>query len=623
MARLPRLSLVVLLTCAAMTARATGEDQTAQQAAQQAPQLPTPTFRAAVSLVRVDVSVADRDGKPITGLQAADFEIEEDDVPQKVDTVQFIELDGTRRTDVNDSLEIRSQAHADVEAARDDVRLFAIFLDDYHINRNPEYAVRAKSVLGELVKKLGPNDLIAIMDPLTPLSALRFTRARDALLARIDEFEGRRGRFTPPRSQAESEQLGQPNPDEVRVGVTLSALSALVNHLSGLREGRKSVLFVSEGPPVSLGNTPNDRVLRDVLQAANRGNVTIHVYDPQPLGFNGRGGRDVLTRLQRETGGRAYFNSNGSPEQITQVIDDASAYYLISYAPARDFSDGKFHRIEVRVRRDDARVVARNGYWAPTVEEMNPEVVAPLEPDVVNALAALAAPVGGRAADIWIGTARAAGAATRLMVTWDPSEDAGARRPVKITVEPLNAATQQSMGDLRPLASASAVAGAMPSMATFDVPPGTPMTLRFEATTADGTVLDRWTQRVAIPSFEGVSPVLSTARVYRARSAFEARALAMAASPAPSAVRRFSQTDRVFVEVDAYTTGTEPPVMTARLLNGAGTKLVDLMVPALTAGKARITLPIASLAASTYVLHIETRVGDQIAHERLAFRVAR
>ena len=591
----------------------------------QAPdQQPAPVFRAEVSLVRVDVSVTDRDGQPVAGLGPADFEVREDGIPQKIETVQFVQLDGTRQTNTSDSLEIRSSEHAAVEAARDDVRLFAIFLDDYHINRNPEFALRAKNVLKEFVKQLGANDLVAIMDPLTPISALRFTRARDELTRRIDEFEGRRGVFTPPRSAAESAQLGVPNPGEVRAGVTLSALSALVNHLAGLREGRKSVLFVSEGPPVAIGNNPNERRMRDVLQAANRGNVTIHAYDPQPTGFNGRGGRITLERLYRDTGGRAFFNSNGSPEEIVRVIEDASAYYLVGYAPARDFSDGRFHAIEVSVRRDDARVVSRNGYWAPTADEMNPDDAPPLEPAIVEALGALAGPAAGRAVDVWIGTARAGTGRTRLMVSWDPTDQTDARRAARMTVEPLDPSTQMPLAELQTLSSASAPpAAGSTSLAGFEFAPETPLTLRFEATAADGTVVDRWTQQVPVPSV-GVDTALalSTPRVYRAQSAFEARALAAAANPAPSAIRRFRQSDRVFVEVDIYA-ATEPVTVAAHLLNGNGEKLTDLPSPPVTGGRARVTVPVASLAPSTYVLHIEVRAGDAAAHERIAFRIAR
>lgn len=610
------LSPVALITALVVAASTAPAGQSQDQAQTQ------PTFRSSVALVRVDVSVTGRNDETVTDLQPSDFELDEDGIRQAVETVQFVTLDGTRTTNLDEALEIRSPEHAAAEAARDDVRVFAIFLDDYHVDRNPEIANRAKRVLKELLKQLGPNDLVTIMDPLTPLTALRFTRSIDDLQVRIDKFEGRRGQFFPPRNAAEAEQAGRRNAAEIRAGVTISALSALVAHLGGLREGRKSVLFVSQGPPTGPGS-PNEKGLREVLQAANRGNITIHVYDPQPLGFAGRGGRDVLQRLHGETGGRAFFNANGTAERMSHVITDASAYYLVGYTPTRELADGKFHRIDVRVKRDGVRVLARNGYWAPTTEEMNPPDPGPAEPGLAEALSTLAAPLAGRAADVWIGTARGPDSTTRLTVSWDPAEGADTPRPARLTVEPLDGTTQDPIGDVRSLVSAAAVNADAPSTATFDMRPGTSFVLRFAALRADGAVVDRWTQPITVPTYAGDGLIVSTPRVFRAQSAFEARAIAAGTDRAPSATRRFRTTDRVFVEVECYAAGGEAPVVAAQLLNGKGEALVELPVPPPSNGRTRITLPISSLAPSTYVLRLAARAGDRLVQERVAFLVAR
>lgn len=595
---------------------------TTAPAGQAPPQNQTPIFRSNVAIVRVDVSVMGRDDEVIADLQASDFEIEEDGVRQAVETAQFVSLNGTRTSDLNESLVIRSPEHAAAEAARDDVRLFAIFLDDYHIDRaNPEVADRAKRVLRDFLKQIGPNDLVAVMDPVTPLSALRFTRARDELQATIDKFEGRRGQYAPPRNAAEAEQLGRRNTAEIRAGVSLSALAALVSHLGGLREGRKSVLLVSEGPPVGPAS-PNEKAVQEVLQAANRGNVTIHVYDPELSGFASRGGRDTLQRLHGQTGGREFFNANGNAEELKQVITDASAYYLVGYTPARSVADGKFHRIEVKVNRNGIRVLARNGYWAPTPEEANPPAVVALDPGVAAALSSLVAPAGGRAADVWIGASRGADSLTRLTVSWDPAADATpARRPARLTVEPLDPATQMPIGEVQSIASAAAATG--PSTATFDMAAGRSFLLRFAATTANGEILDRWTQPVTAIALDDNALALSTPRVFRAQSAFEARALAADTGRAPSAARRFRQMDRVFVDVNYYAADGQTPVMSAHLLNGKGDTLVELPVPPTSNGQARITLPISSLAPSTYVLRLTARAGDRVVQQQIAFLVAR
>ena len=98
------------------------------------------------------------------------------------------------------------------------------------------------------------------------------------------------------------------------------------------------------------------------------------------------GGNFVLRRFSDETGGRAIFNTNDHAEHLDDVIEDASAYYLVGYAPTREMADGKFHKIDVEVKRRGVRVVARRGYWAPKAEELNAPPVEPVEAEVMTAL---------------------------------------------------------------------------------------------------------------------------------------------------------------------------------------------------------------------------------------------
>ena len=89
------------------------------------PQQP-PTFRAGTDLVRVDVTVLNRGGNPVTSLTAADFEVRDNGQPQEITSFKLVEATG-QAPDDDVSLEIRHPGHAAVEAARDDVRVFLIF----------------------------------------------------------------------------------------------------------------------------------------------------------------------------------------------------------------------------------------------------------------------------------------------------------------------------------------------------------------------------------------------------------------------------------------------------------------------------------------------------------------
>src|SRR6185436_4520345 len=105
---------------------------------------PPPVFRGGINFVRGDVIVSDnKTGAQIADLKESDFEVIEDGKPQKIEAFRFIKLDGG----VSDALkeaprEIRTDYDEEMEASRDDVRLFAIFLDDYHVRRGTSMAVR-------------------------------------------------------------------------------------------------------------------------------------------------------------------------------------------------------------------------------------------------------------------------------------------------------------------------------------------------------------------------------------------------------------------------------------------------------------------------------------------------
>ncbi len=166
-----RLVLVLLLTAAVC-----GPGAEACAGGPSRPQ--QPIFRAGTDLVRVDVTVTQRGDEPVTDLTMDDFEVTDDDVPQTVETLKFIQVDGTRQSNLDEPLEIRSKEHALLEAAREDVRLFAIFLDDYHITKRPEITLPLRDALTKFVNQLGPNDLVALMEPLTTLYDLKYTRSK-------------------------------------------------------------------------------------------------------------------------------------------------------------------------------------------------------------------------------------------------------------------------------------------------------------------------------------------------------------------------------------------------------------------------------------------------------------
>src|ERR1700724_2586272 len=51
-----------------------------------------PVFRTGINFVRVDVIISDKAGNPVADLTAADFDVNEDGKPQKIETFKLVKL---------------------------------------------------------------------------------------------------------------------------------------------------------------------------------------------------------------------------------------------------------------------------------------------------------------------------------------------------------------------------------------------------------------------------------------------------------------------------------------------------------------------------------------------------
>jgi VWFA-related protein len=683
-------AVLLLALTVAPSARQTPSQEPAQQppaaqGTQPQDQQQPPRIRAGINFVRVDVIVSDRQGAPLLDLKQDEFKIKEDGKPQTIESFSIVKIDPGAQIDAPPPSEIRSVYDEEREAQKPDVRLFLILLDDYHVRRGNDMAVR-KPLIDFIENQLAPADMVAIMYPLTPVTGLTFTRNRRTITSAIEHFEGRRFDYTP-RNQYEEKYAYYPaqTVERVRNQVVMTALKGAAIKLGGMREGRKSIIYVSEGFTNSLPpqlNDPNaqmpgfgnpnrgnaqaansDRVefmnnadllsdLNEVFREVNRTNTSIYAVDPrglapfeydvnQSVGLQVdqkhlQAGLDTLRILADNTDGRAIINRNDLAKGMRQIMLDSSGYYLLGYNSSQAPTDGKFHKIDVEVTRRGVDVRARKGYWAYTMDDVARATAPKVEasPAVSNALATLADPPRGRPARFWLGTSRAENGRSKVTFVWEPIAAAAGER--RVTDDNAAAVMLTALApDGRPLfrgrvpdQPATATPSASATTANTAAPasvtfeaPPGRLQLRIQVQGSAGQVVDSAMQELTVPDYTAVQVAFGTPRVYRARTPREMQNLGTNPGAVPVADRVFPRSDRVLVKVDAYGPGGEKPPVTARLLNRAGTSMSDIPVQMTPAGEAQVELGIAGLAAGEYLLELNAKSASGTAQELVAFRV--
>ena len=188
-------------------------------------------------------------------------------------------------------------------------------------------------------------------------------------------------------------------------------LAALAAICEGLRSipGKKTVVLFSQGfvTPAVL-----DWQVQSTIDIANRANVAIYIIDSAGLracwtasgalvpnnpmaGVSGItnqeqriravGGEtvfdnvrqegksreyDILYRVSGDTGGRFLKGNNDIGQGLERINEEIQARYTIAYRSTNQDFDGTFRKVKIEVRRPDAQVVSRSGYYAIPPEEI-------------------------------------------------------------------------------------------------------------------------------------------------------------------------------------------------------------------------------------------------------------
>jgi Ca-activated chloride channel family protein len=287
-----------------------------------------PVFRSGVDLVRFGVTVLDEDGEMVSGLTADDFRVVEEGREQRIAYFsRGLELD---------------------------------------LDRMPLH-------LGVLFDVSGSMTVDASF---AKTAAIRFLRGLDfAVDMTLVEFDTqvRVSRFI----QADFPRLVERLRGQEAEGMT-ALYDALGVYLDGAfgQDGRKLLLLYSDGADTRSRLRFGE--LRDLLRASD---VTVYAVGFQTQRRNMRQMRERvrLQQIAELTGGRAYFPT--SPDDLDeiyqQIREELEARYSLGYVSTDPTTDGAWRRVTVSLRGerpelDDADIRAREGYFAPYIEETEP-----------------------------------------------------------------------------------------------------------------------------------------------------------------------------------------------------------------------------------------------------------
>lgn len=383
----------------------------------------TPTFKAEARIVLLDVVVTNGKGDSIPGLTAKDFQVSEDGRPQTLvffqehkgaqpeliklppmppnvftnfqpikptDSVNVLLLDWLN-TQPMDQPYVRSEIIKYLKNAPAGTRLAIFTLGERlqliqgftsdmaelqaSLSGKKGGATRLSSLLATDVGKSAEENLITLM---------RLNRASPMAIAAVqDEM-----------AESAASDLGE------RVRITLEAFQQLARYLSSI-PGRKNVIWFSGSFPISFfpdRGMPTEYAgeLAKTVDILTPNQISIYPVSAEGLVVGGpyqaqnergpsvrrsnfarAGKQQTMEQLAHDTGGRAFYNTNGLDYALATAIKEGSRYYSLAYTPTNKAEDGKYRHIQIKLVNGDYNLSYRRGYFAESKKQVDEARKAP------------------------------------------------------------------------------------------------------------------------------------------------------------------------------------------------------------------------------------------------------
>jgi VWFA-related protein len=572
---------------------------------------------APVPPARLDLVVSDAMGHAILGLRASDFEVIENGSPRPIANVEFHRRGGP------DGSPIETDLDAQRAAGQPGTRVFAIFLDEFHITPGVNADLVRRTVADFIDEKVERRDLVAVMRPSDSATSLRFTRDRALAHGVIAAFEGRKGDYRP-RTPAEEQYVGR-DPGAViaaREQIVRAGLRDLALRIGALRAQRAMIVLCSEGFPDDEPARSNPlEGLGGLIRATSRFHVVISTFDPGAPNQEAtpsderRRSMETLKWLAAETGGRA-VDADRFIYGVARLAHDSEAYYALTFHPSE--ADGRFRELTVRTKRGGGSLLTSRGYWAMRDSDWRAVVSLPAAKVPPSRRVLRRSP----AIDAWIGVLREPSGNGRVVVTWEPRPyGAATARIVGLKARSLSGATLFD-GQLGPVGAAS---NSLQDSVRFDAPPGR-VEVDITVTDGQGTVLDTDARDFDVPDLRPSStagPTLLPIWLVRARSVRDFQLANTNLQATPAAARRFVRSDRLLIRVPAFEPSGSGVRVTATLLNQRGVPMRSLERIDGTPREdvTGFALPLVSVMPGEYLIELQAENEHGTVTERLSFRV--
>jgi VWFA-related protein len=324
-------------------------------------------------LITLDVVVTNKSSKPQTGLQQEDFTLLDNKAPQKILSFNAVNESAAKADPPVEIILVIDTVNASFDAVSNERLLIQKFLrqNGGKLSQPTSIVVFSNSGLkSEEAPTLDGNIISANLETNEGIG-LRSTHASAGASGASERFV-----------------------------LSLGNLNSLITAQARV-PGRKMLIWLSPGWPLLVGSevsmTPKNKqdLFASVVATSNalrRSRITLYAIDPggsgggfgTPGSANGAsdkfayqsfvkgvvGAKNVsppnlsLQVLATQSGGRVLVNGNDIVSQLQTCVDDASAFYVLSFEGATSEQPDQYHSLELKVNKSGLAARTNTGYYA-------------------------------------------------------------------------------------------------------------------------------------------------------------------------------------------------------------------------------------------------------------------